>query len=97
MHALCGMCFYKNFIDEGQKWCKRIIDIKSDFAPAYVLLGRMELQIRLLEETFFSLNEALKLCKDDLRIFDIYNDLGSLYTKKHEAQKAIDCYKKALE
>jgi len=62
----------------------------------YMALGGM-----MLNDLNNNLSSAIKLFEQATKVFstekDFYNNLGYLYIKNNEEQKALECYKKALE
>jgi len=77
---------------EAELEIDKAIAINNDLHQLYLQKGVIQKKMGKLDEAILTINSALKLVGSALG----YETLGDVYTEKHENQKAIDSYNKAI-
>ncbi|MDY7003539.1 MAG: tetratricopeptide repeat protein [Cyanobacteriota bacterium] len=86
-------CFAQEKLHEAEIICDKIIEIQSDFYPAYNTLGKVLQVMGKLDLAKENYQQAISI---DPNLIEAYTNLGDLYSQQKQWSLAITSYNQAL-
>ena len=96
-HTFLGWTYsFMGNYDEAIAECRHAIEIDPDFGNPYNDIGAYLIEQGSLDEAIPWLERAARATRYENYCFPHYN-LGRVYERKHQWQKAKECYREALQ
>ena len=95
-HTFPGRTYsFMGRLDDAIAECQRAIEVDPDFGNPYNDIGAYLIEQGLLEEAIPWLEKDTRAPRYESYCFPHYN-LGRVYERKHQWQKAMECYRCSL-
>ena len=93
LHQEAESCFAQEKLHEAEIICDKIIEIRSDFAPAYNTLGKVLEAMGKLDLAKENYQQGISI---NPNLVEAYTNLGNLYSQQKQWSPAITSYSQAL-
>ncbi|NEQ39467.1 MAG: tetratricopeptide repeat protein [Okeania sp. SIO3I5] len=93
LHQEAESCFAQEKLHEAEIICDKIIEIQSDFAPAYNTLGKVLQVMGKLDLAKENYQQAILI---NPNLVEAYTNLGNLHSQQKQWPLAITSYSQAL-
>ena len=95
-HTFLGWTYsFMGRLEDAIAECRRAIEVDPDFGNPYNDIGAYLIEQGALDEAIPWLEKATRAPRYESYCFPHYN-LGRIYERKHQWQKAIECYRRSL-
>jgi tetratricopeptide (TPR) repeat protein len=95
-HTFLGWTYsFMGRLDDAIAECRRAIEVDPDFGNPYNDIGAYLIERGLLDDAIPWLEKATRAPRYESYCFPHYN-LGRVYERKHQWQKAMQCYRHSL-
>jgi tetratricopeptide (TPR) repeat protein len=96
-HTFLGWTYsFQGRLAEAIEECKRAIEVDPDFGNPYNDIGAYLIELGRLDEAIPWLEQALRAPRYESYHFPHFN-LGRVYEMKGEPNKAVACYRRAMQ